>query len=62
MGRGNIRVRQHAIEAEIQRAVRVIEEEINCYGTFQEQYDALEGSRNELLQYVRWASRNRKLF
>lgn len=62
MGRGNIRVRQHAIEAEIQRAVRVIEEEINCYGTFQEQYDALEGFRNELLQYVRWASRNRKLF
>ena len=53
MGRGNIRVRQHAIEAEIQRAVRVIEEEINCYGTFQEQYDALEGFRNELLQYVR---------
>lgn len=62
MGRARINACQYAIEDEIQRAIKVIESEINSYGTFQEQYDALEGFRNELAQYVQWASRNRKLF
>lgn len=62
MREGNLDANRGGIKDEICRAIEIIENEIECYGTFQEQYDALKGFRNELIQYVRWSSPSRKLF
>lgn len=53
---------QHAIEACRQKAIEGLYEEEKCFGTFEEQYNALEGFREELKKYIRWISPHKKLF
>ena len=51
-----------AIKGYIREEIDMIRKEVECFGSFEKQYDALKAFRKELLKYIGWVSPNQKLF
>lgn len=62
MSKGSIEVNESAVKAHIQQSIQILQNEVERFGSFQEQYNALKDFREALIPYIRWTSPRRKLF
>lgn len=62
MSTSRIEVNEDAVKAHMQQAIQVLQNEVERFGSFREQYDALEDFREALVKYIRWVSPGRELF